>query len=275
MAQGKNRTGKRGVLLTLTLVLLAITLLAFSGLLVKQRQNEVQTIRGSFDRVINLEASIQKSITDLIKEHLPLIIVINGSNVTITEDLPADITGLEAEFADFENFVESNFDFVKINANIGDILLNLTPAGIIYSHTNGAEKVLIENVNRAKSYEITITFPPSASWACQINWEEYRNGTTRVKVIAVDNQTSCQSEKTIDPLENNDITIPHSQGDAKIKIDDNEIEIFRNNNNPYTSSVTIEPLPNSGITEIELSDITTNVSFISLDIVSKARFLTY
>ena len=275
MEEYKGRAGKKGVLLTLTLVLLAITLLAFSGLLVKQRQSEVLTIRGSFDRVINLEASLQKSITDLIKEHIPLIITISGNNITITEDLPADISGFETKFAAFEAFVESNIDLVKINANIGDIILNLTPAGILYSHTNGAEKVLIQNVNLAKSYDIKITFPPSASWNCQINWGEYRNGTTRVKIIAIDNQTSCQSEKIIDPLQNNDITIPHAQGDAKVKVNNNEIEIFRNNNNPYTSSVTIEPLPNSGITEIELSDITVNVSFINLDIVSKARFLTY
>ena len=266
---------KRGVLLTLTLVLLAVTLLAFSSLLVKQKQSENLAIRGSFDRVINLDASIQKSITDLVKTHLNLSITINGGNVTISEQLPADLSGFETKFASFETFVESNFALAKINADIDELFINLTPAGIIYSHTNGAEKVLIEKVNLAKSYDIKITFPPSASWACQITWDDYASGSTRVKIIAIDNKTSCESERLVNPSQNSAVTIPHAQGDAKVKIDDNEIEIFRNNNNPYNTSVTIEPLPGSGLTDIELPELAINVSFSGFEIISKAKFLTY
>ncbi len=270
-----SRKEKRGVLLTLTLVLLAVTLLAFSSLLVKQRQSEILTVRSSFDRVINLEASIQKSITDLVKTHLNLIITFNGSRITITENLPADLAGFGSKFSAFETFVESNFGLVKIDASVNELFINLTPAGIVYSHTNGAEKVLIRGVNLANSYDIKITFPPSASWACQITWNSYTNGSTRVKIIAVDNMTSCQSERVINPLQNNDVTIPHLGGDAKVKISANEIEIFRNNNNPYNSSVTIEPFPGSGVIEIELPEIITNVSFSEFEIFGKAKFLTY
>lgn len=274
-ARRERNRKKSGVLLTLTLVLLAVTLLAFSGLLVKHRQSEILTVRSSFDRVVNLEGSIQKSITDLVSAHLNLTISIDGSNVTISEELPADLSGFETKFASFEAFVESNFALARIDADIDELFINLTPAGIVYSHTNGAEKVLIEKVNLAKSYDIKITFPPSASWTCQIIWDDYASGSTRVKIIAVDNKTSCQSERTVDTSQNSMVTIPHAQGDAKVKIDDNEIEIFRNNNNPYNSSVTIEPFPGAGITDIELPEITTNISFTEFEIIGKAKFLTY
>ncbi|HIH18313.1 MAG: hypothetical protein QT01_C0003G0001, partial [archaeon GW2011_AR6] len=88
-------------------------------------------------------------------------------------------------------------------------------------------------------------------------------------------KTSCESERLVNPSQNSAVTIPHAQGDAKVKIDDNEIEIFRNNNNPYNTSVTIEPLPGSGLTDIELPEIAINVSFSGFEIISKAKFLTY
>ena len=126
-APPKSR-GKKAVFLTITLVLFALILFSLSSLFLKQKQSENFFVQGSIDRVSNLEASIQKSIMEILGEQILITVTTSGDNVTLNETMPVNIDGLKGKLNAFKEFVESEFAFVAIDLNIEEITIEIFPA---------------------------------------------------------------------------------------------------------------------------------------------------
>lgn len=265
--------GKKAVFLTITLLMFALILFSLSSLFIKQKQSENFFVQGTINRVLNLDASIQKSITDLFKKHAGISIVNSKNTITITESLPSDFSTFRTKLESFEQFVENEFSSIKINADIQEMPLNLSPKGILYTHIPAENKILIQKASLAQAYEIKFTFPQGQEGACPISWTN-EPGDLRVKLIAEDVLSSCESEKTINPIGTNQAILTHTQGNIIIDITGNQIEISRSADEAYNIQTTIELASEESIVNIKMPEITTNISMLDFTILGEARFLT-
>lgn len=265
--------GRKAVFLTITLVIFALTLFSFSSLFVTQMQRENFFVQGSIDRIVNLDASIQKSITDLFKEHSGIAIAISSNNITITENLPPDFSTFNSKLSSFKSFVEDELSAVTIDANIQDMPLNLTPKGIVYNHSSAAGKVAIQRADLAFAFEIKFTFPQGEEGACPMEWSP-PIGSLRVKISAEDVLSSCESEILIDPAQLSEAVITHSRGNIRVRINNNVIEISRDTINAYILETKIELPSEEKIVSIKMPEIITSIIIQDFRIIGEARFLT-
>ena len=274
----EERNGKRAVFLTITLVLFALILFSLSSLFLSQKQSENFFVQGSIDRVVNLDASIQKSITDLFEAHSGIAIVISSNKIIINEILPPSFSDFESKLGSFESFIESELSIVTINADVNTMPLNLTPIGIVYNHSTVEEKVIIQRVELASAFEIKFTFPQGEEGiTCPLTWNRIASGNLRVKVIAEDiDAGSCNTQSDVNPLDStgSEVEIIHARGNIKVKIANNVIEISRVSSNAYVAETTIELAVGEKIVSIKMPEIVTDVSLLNFGIVGEARFLT-
>jgi len=274
----KKIKSKKAIFLTVSLVLFTLILFSLSSLFIKQKQSENFFVQGSIDRIVNLDSSIQNSITKLFDEYSGIDITINSNKIKITETLPPSFTTFNSKLSAFESFLESEFSIVELKQNIQDMPLNLTPKGILYTHKSGEQKVLIKNAVLATSFEIKFTFPQGEEGVCSdpIVWNSEFPGTLRIKVLGEDLLSSCNSEKFVDPSDSggSEVEIPHTKGNIRVIIRNNEIEISRTGSNVYIAETTIELPPLEEIVSIKMPEILTNVSLKNFRITGEARFLT-
>ncbi len=264
---------RKAVLFTIILVFFSVILFSLSTVIIKQRQNENFFIQGSIDRITNLDAGIQKSITDLIKYNGRISLTINANNVTITQDFPQNFSLFKNKLEGFKNTIKNEIP-VTISHNIQEMSFNISPSGIVYSHKSNFQKAVITNIESLRSIKFNLTFAQGGEGACPIVWNDVSNGSLRIIIYAKDVITSCSSERNINPSGESEVILKHTLGDIKMEIEDGKAEISREGSNPFTSEVKLELPVNRGAVSIRMPEITTNVSVPDFRIIGEARFLT-
>ncbi|MBU2497157.1 MAG: hypothetical protein KJ767_03815, partial [Nanoarchaeota archaeon] len=259
--------------LTITLIMFALILFSLSGLFIKQKQSENLFVQGTIERVTNLDASIQKSVTDLFENSAGISIQNSGNNIIIYEAIPVNLVEFQTKLTDFEAFVENKLTTVEINSNIQEMPLILSPKGIEYTHNQNGDKIIIKNINLAQSYEIKFTFPQGEEGACPITFNE-ASGDLSVKIIADDVLSECEQEKSINPESLSQATIVHENGNIIVTIDNNQIEISRSSVNAFNVQTTVTLAQGESIVNIKMPEIITNISALDFSINGEARFLT-
>lgn len=265
-----NIKGKKAVFLTVSIVLFALILFSLSSLFIKQKQNESFFIQASLDRITNLDESIQKSITDLIREKAGLSVKIVNHSVIIKQNLPANLTNIDVSLADFESFVEDKVATVNIDYAISDLTFNLTPQGIIYQ--NSAENnAAIKELGTVEGIMINFGFPQGGYGVCPMIWNMQSSGSLNLKVTAKDILFNCETEQNLDRISKSELVVNHSLGDITVTIENNELKINRIGINPYMINLTINT-ENEGVAAIRIPEITTNISIPDFAVYGKARY---
>ncbi len=140
---------KRGALLTLGITFVSLTVLTLATLLLRNAETSEERLAefGAFDRIYNLDASVQVVIRDIIKTLSSLNMTVNGTNVTFEKSL---FYNKDQNYEDFRARIEFYDELIKtieplvdidssgssssICGASGELLLAVKPVGLNYSY---------------------------------------------------------------------------------------------------------------------------------------------
>lgn len=256
---------KKGILFTIGLSAVALTLLALSIMIFNNFQTSEERFSklAVFDRAYDLDISVQGGLRKIFYAKSGISIIKADNKIVISEDLPnSNRAAFANETSNFKNFVESNFD--NINLIIGDLnsylTLTITPFKINYTHNEDGDKIFIIYNENVSSIELYF-------------WDNFSNGTVsfdvenpgslEVKIISGSFGWHDEETDYIDPTEENEAGISGLSGaDIKIDFDQNRIDIGRETGSvgPILSKVTLGFINNSENAGVVIPNII-NISF--------------
>lgn len=214
---------KKGVLLTLGLSFLALSVLALSVLIFHNtyKSEEITSRLAIFDRMYDLDNSIQGGLKDILVYGSGINITIGESDVMFRQRIPNPKRAVyNRTMQSFKSYVETNFRNVALN--IGGmsnmVVLRILPSDIEYRHNLSASTIsLIPASTAPKYYELNftiygmnITAPSNCNLA---------TGTFSLNIYSKDdrgNSYSCLN--SIDPSAETHFITPSSGGDIEIRV---------------------------------------------------------
>ena len=220
---------KRGFLFTFGLFLLGLIIFALAVLISNnvKLSNEGMDNIIRFDRVYEVDLSIQEGFNEIFKQKSGISVSYSGKNITIEENIPnSNKDDFISKTNSFKNFVEDKFDFIILDlSNIqGKMNLNLEPANIGYSHdTYGGDKIIIENASNANAYELYFW---NATINASVDWTKTSPGSLPIRVIFESPGWRKEDEKSINPNNENRVRIKEGNTEyIDTKIENNQIVI--------------------------------------------------
>jgi len=177
---------KKGVLVTITVIFLALTLISLTLLFSsteKKFSNDV-----AIERVKNLDESLQKSLADIFVLHSGITIDIK-SKIVIEEKIPnANAADFKEVISEFESYLENNSEEIDLDIDgiTKELRLRILPHNIIYSHKDYGQKIIqiTPSSLNYKSYEFW--FNTTSGDFSQIVWDKETSGSFPVTIITQD-----------------------------------------------------------------------------------------
>ncbi len=164
---------RRGVLFTVSMLLLSMSLLSFATYLAEQAAKSGQTSISllEIDRAADTYADVESELARILSTSIG--ISVDNSTVLLNETLPIR-AGTDADFDRFELF-ERNFSDLNISMNLTNLKagsLLVQPGGIAITHSQAGLNITPKNsqgsAGSVRSYDINMTFQPmgadSAAW---------------------------------------------------------------------------------------------------------------
>lgn len=158
---------KRGILFTVSVMLLAISLVALAVMLSEQSAKSKRTAVSimDIDRVSDQHANVEAELSRILSAHTE--ITVSGNTVRINESLPlpAQMAGDMQRFADFEA-AYSDLNMTMDIANIKNGSFLIQPNGIAITHAGSNFYVTPQNNPESSgavaSYDIEVIYPPAS-----------------------------------------------------------------------------------------------------------------
>lgn len=169
---------KRGVLFTVSMLLLSISLLSFASYLAEQAAKSGQTSISllEIDRAADTYADAESELARILSTSIG--ISVENSTVLLNETLPIH-AGTGADFDRFELF-ERSFSDLNVSMNLTNLKagsLLVQPGDIAITHSQAGFNITPKNsegsAGSVRSYDINLTFQPmgadSAAWDAMSN----------------------------------------------------------------------------------------------------------
>ena len=260
---------KKGILFTLTVVLIASLVLTIATLNFKNIQKSKDRLAeiGSLDRVSSITNSISNGFNKLFYVYSKINVTLSNQTITFEEYLPNNNASIFKSNLDlYKNYIEREDSNLILNINTlkSEMPLVILPYNITYKHNSyGGNKILIipEEVNFNKYYlEIQNISIASCTWntyAGNFTFQLYTNNVL------------CDNTRSIDLTKNNSINI--NSGGILIYI--NDTLTVQNNGAAIKlkTSITLDNIENERITVKSYNNII-NLNYISLNLSRSSGF---
>lgn len=262
---------KKGVLFTISLVMIASIVLALAILNFRNAETTKQRLSefGSLDRLYSIDSSIAIGFKELFNAYSGINITVNNDqDVTFEESLPNNnADNFEANLDNYKNYIENQDSNVILN--IGELKnelpLIIFPNNITYKHNSfGSNQIIInpKEINFNKYYvEIEPSFAiDSCSWSTSPGNLEFELDI---------NEPSCDKARNIDPSQNNLIDI--NNGGILIRI--NNSLYIENNLDAVNvkTTISLDEIPEEKI-EVFAGREVININYENLNISKHSGF---
>ena len=210
----------RGVLFSVSVVILGLSLLAFVVLISNFGHQE----QASASRLVVFNR-MQDEVEYVSRELISILnifnisVTVNGKTVSITEDNPfPNRERFEISMDNWKTFTESNSDF-SLNLDVADIK-NTLPLiindQVEYTHTNGVSgnKITVENASLVANYSVFVLV--KANGTIDFDWDEVNPGNQNFTLTVKTNTNQNTTSKNLDFSKGNEL---------KVDIGSSEIEI--------------------------------------------------
>lgn len=272
---------RKAMLFTVAFVILSLITFMIALLVFHSYQNtEIRFYEiGSMDRMYDLSSSIEQGLLEVFEVSSGMNVVVNESSSTmiIAEELPSSSAqNFKDDMADFQSFVESNFQEVKLNLFdvSGDLPLIIYPYNVTYTHPDqyGQDRInIIPQELNFNSYEIYVY--SEFDNVTGIDWGGPKSGDKYMSVTAEDSYGNYFFEESnkIDFTKNQliNILLESSGGNILIQLDPNEdgkLRLESHSSVPVSINISIDFDPMEEPISISFPDDTINVTYTNLDI---------